>query len=119
MPLTLFRIVRNQVPSADDFRTMREEGRPLLDPRYEDEWANGISVLDDLNVAIRRARNNRTELGRYVATLLIPDDGTIRVRQTAGRHHFTIYASGQRVLDLVQGATIHALGKDPVDGSAL
>lgn len=104
-----YRIVRNAIPAADDFRTAREEGLPLLDNRYLREWDEGISVYDNFEYALKRARDNRTNLGRFVATLVVPEDGSIEVRQTMRPPHHTIYASGQRALALVQGATVPAL----------
>lgn len=103
-----YRIIRNAVPSVDDFRTMKEEGQPLLNPKYRREWEEGVSVYSDLGYALRRARNNETDLGRYVATVIVTDDSGIEVKQTFRPPHHTIYAKGQTVLDLVHGDSVAA-----------
>jgi hypothetical protein len=63
-------------------------------------------VYDNLAYALRRAERNRTGLGRFVATLVIPDDGSVRYAKTFGRHHFTIYEEPETLLALVDGPVI-------------
>lgn len=103
-----YRIVRYAVPTVDDFRTMQEEGQPLLNLRYRREWEEGVSVYSNLAYALRRARNNQTDLGRYVATLVVPENSGFEIRQTFKFPHHTIYAKGQTVLNLVRGDTVAA-----------
>jgi hypothetical protein len=105
---TFYRTVRNVISTEDDFRTAEEEGVILVDARYRREWAEGISVYDDLEYALNRARKNRSNLGRYVVTMIVPNDGSIEVRQTGRPPHHTIYAKGSRAMALVRGETISA-----------
>ena len=75
---------------------------------YVAEWDRGISVYDNLAYALRRAERNRTGLGRFVATLVVPDDGSVRFAKTFGRHHFTVYGDPETLLALVRGPVIAA-----------
>ena len=109
MARELYRIVRGPVPTIDDFRSARDDGVALVDPRFEREWAEGVSVYDNLDYALQRARTNRTGLGRFVVTIVIPDDGSIEVAKTMrNRHHFTIYAGPEQMLALVRGRPVRA-----------
>lgn len=75
-------------------------------------WAEGVSAYDNIDYALKRARSNSTNLGRYGAMLIAPHAAAIEIRQNSrDRHHFTIYTSGQRVLELVRGDTISALAE--------
>jgi hypothetical protein len=106
-----YRIVRDESPTADDFRTARDDGLPLFNEKYFREWAEGISVYNDLEFTINRARRNKTGLGRYVATIVVPDGAGIEVAKTLkDPRHYTIYASGDQILALVHGETIRAIG---------
>ena len=79
----------------------------LIDDRLRKEWESGISVYDRRDYAMKRARNSRSSLGQFVVALRLPDDGGIEVRQT-GRNprHYTVYATGDRALALVEGNAI-------------
>ena len=104
-----YRIVRGPVPTIEDFRSARDDGMAHVDPRYRREWAEGVSVYDNLDYALHRARTNRTGLGRFVATIVIPDDGSIEVAKTMrNRHHFTVYADADQMLALVRGRPVSA-----------
>jgi hypothetical protein len=92
----------------DDFRTPKESGTPLYNLAYEREWADGISVYDDLAFALRRARNNKSDLGDHVVPLCISEDSDVKVRKTFGSHHHTIYAHGADALALVCGGVMSA-----------
>lgn len=106
MDRAFYRIVRSEHPTLDDFKSARELGKPLV-RRYLREWAEGISVHDDLDHSIAHARDNRLRLGCHVAKMVIPDGGSIELAQTTrDRHHYSIYASAQELLSLVVGETI-------------
>jgi hypothetical protein len=105
MERVFYRIVRNPVPTVDDFLSARALGVPRPDS-YVAEWDRGISAYDNLAYALRRAERNRTGLGRFVATLFVPDDGSVRFAKTFGRHHFTIYGEPESLLALVRGSVI-------------
>jgi hypothetical protein len=112
MERRFYRIVRSPSPTVDDFLSARALGVPRPET-YFAEWDRGISVYDNLAYALRRAERNRTGLGRFVATLVVPDDGSVRFAKTFGRHHFTIYGEPENLLALVRGPVIAA---GPADG---
>ena len=84
--MILSQIIRGPVPEVDDFRTLRQPGKPLFDEALRREWPEGISVYDDQDFAIKRARANNTGLGRFVVPMTLPDDASIEFTQVgAGR----------------------------------
>jgi hypothetical protein len=104
-----YRIVHSAVPTVDDFRTAAEEGMPLTNEAHRREWAEGISVYDDLEYTLERARKTRGRLGAFVATVVIPGTGGVEVAKTMkNRQHYTIYASAGEILALVEGEAIKA-----------
>jgi hypothetical protein len=104
-----YRIVRNEFPTVDDFRTMQELGFPLENESYYREWAEGISVYSARNYAMKRARATNFLQGQFVVPLCIPDESGIEFRQTfSNRRHYTIYTHGDRALALVCGAAVSA-----------
>lgn len=113
MARKFYRIVHNAVPTVDDFRTAAEEGMPLTNEAHRREWAEGVSVYDDLAYSLRRAQKNRARLGGYVATVVIPDTGGVEVAKTMQNpRHYTIYASAGEILALVEGEAIEAEDAD-------
>ncbi len=44
------------------------------------------------------AEANRFRHGAYVVRLNLPDDGSVEFRQTFAAHHYTIYATPERIL---------------------
>ena len=113
MAIEFYRIVRSISPSAEDFRSARQDGLPLVDPRYVREWAEGVSVYDSLEYALGRARANRTGLGRFVATIALPDDGSVDFAKTMrNRHHFTIYENADLLLPLIKSVVGVDRGED-------
>ena len=113
VPTFLYRLIQDEVPTTDDFRTTEQLGKPLLSESLRREWSEGISVYDDEDYALNRARRNRTGLGRYVVPMAVPEDGSVDFAQTTrDAHHYTIYAYGQRALDLVCGPAVQAIECD-------
>jgi hypothetical protein len=103
----VYRIVRRDVPTADDFRSQQQLGRPLRDERWRREWAEGVSTHDSLDHAVAQAVALKLRAGRYVVPQAIPEDGRIEARQTgADPRHITVYATGDDALLLVCGPTI-------------
>jgi hypothetical protein len=101
-----YRIIQGPVPTLKDFLPYKELGKPLRFESMEREWAESISVYDDLDSAIEQAK--RLRLLRFcLAKVVIPDSEIIEVAQT-GRHphHFSIYAPAWQVLRLVEGDAI-------------
>lgn len=111
MTREFFRIVRNQPPSIDDFRSARELGvpRPAI---HIAEWDRGISIYDDLEYALRRALRNRSGLGRFVARLIVPADGSVEFAKTFGRHHYTVYGDPGDLIALVREPIFSAIHLD-------
>lgn len=79
--MILYRIIRGPVPEVDDFRTLRQLGKPLFDDALRREWSEGRSVYDDQDFTIKRARANNTGLGQFVVPLTLPDDESIEFTQ--------------------------------------
>jgi hypothetical protein len=101
-----YRIIRGPVPTLKDFLPYKELGKPLRFESMEREWAESISVYDDLDSAIEQAKRLRL-LRFYLAKVVIPDNEIIEVAQTGkDSHHFSIYAPAWRVLRLVEGDAI-------------
>lgn len=111
MTITLYRIVRSSMPTEADFRTARDLGKPLLSPKYEREWAEGLSCYDSLEYAIDRAIVSNYLLGDHVAIVQIPEDGSIEIAQTTRDvHHFSVYATPDRILPHVVRPAMRAVG---------
>jgi hypothetical protein len=90
----------------DDFIPPKQLGRPLKNSRWKREWESSISVFDDLDYTKSRAREF-PKMGTYIATLVVPDDGSIEFAKTMDdEHHYSIYAPPERLLPLVVGTPI-------------
>jgi hypothetical protein len=107
MEREFYRIVRHRIPTVEDFRSPRAMGVPRPED-YIAEWDRGVSVYDKLAYALRRAQRISTGLGRFVATIVFPDNGSVRFAKTFGRHHFTIYETPEQLLLFVRGPAISA-----------
>jgi hypothetical protein len=58
-----------------------------------------------------KARQLEFSRGSYVATLVVPDDGTVEFAKTFGPHHYTIYYGSPRsILALVEGSAVRIPG---------
>jgi len=49
-------IVHSDPPTFRDFESAELLGKPLLDRRYEREWRGAVSVYNDIDHAIQKAR---------------------------------------------------------------
>lgn len=67
----------------------------------------GVSVWDSAEAAIKKARSLKFKRGSFIATLHVPEDGTIEFAKTMVAHHFTIYYGSPE--------SILALMKEPAD----
>jgi hypothetical protein len=103
-----YRIVRGEVPDADDFRSMADLGVECVTGRRYRECAEGISVFDDFEHACAVARDYNFRRGRFIARLVVPDDGSVEFAKTfRDPHHYTIYyGSPESILALVEGAAV-------------
>ena len=67
---------------------------------------SAISVYDDLEIAQMQARRFPF-LGSRIAKVVVPDNSGIEVEQTTtDKHHFSIYAPAEEIMNLVEGAAI-------------
>jgi hypothetical protein len=100
-----FRIVRDKQATLEDFKSHRALGkRPPANPAYQREWSEGISVYSSLDRACQVSKAFHFRLGSYVATIRVPEDGTVDFRQTtADNQHFTIYAEPDVIFSFVEG----------------
>lgn len=93
----LYRLTRTNPPTASDFRSNKEKGRPptgleLAQPRLHE----GVSLWDSKAEAIARAFRPC-----WIAELSIPAD--VDYEQTTDNvHHFTVWASAEQLLSFVQ-----------------
>lgn len=106
-----FRIVRREVPTAEDFRSLGDEGIDCSRRRHARECAEGVSVWDDPEHAMAKARQIGFARGSFLATLLVPAGGSVEIAKTFGQHHYTIYyGSPQSILALMEGAAVKIPG---------
>jgi hypothetical protein len=101
VPRTVHRIVLTDPPTRDDFSSNAGKGRrPRSDePEVLRLW-DGLSVYATLAQARRKARG-APYLGRYVATLRIPDRAPARLERTRGPGHHTLWADPAAALGWV------------------
>jgi hypothetical protein len=81
------------------------EGVDCTRRRHRRECEEGVSVWDNAEFAMVKARQIAFSRGRFLATLLVPDDGSIEIAKTFGPHHYTINSGGpESILSLVVGS---------------
>lgn len=97
----LYRIVRTNPPTLDDFTSNAVTGRPLPpDPSRRAVW-DGLSVFSTLAQA-RRKRRVSPSIGEFIAVLRVPTDGTIRIERTLGGDgHHTVWGEPSMLLGMV------------------
>ena len=106
MSRVFYRVIKGPEPTVEDFIPLKEQGRPLKNPKWKREWEYGVSVYDDFDYTVARTRKF-PKMGSYIATLVVPDDGSIEFAKTMDdEHHYTIYALAERVLQLVVGRVV-------------
>ena len=94
--------MRSEWPGPEDFRSIGDDGVDCTQSRYPRECAEGISVWDSAEAAIEKARNLGFRRGSFLATLRVPEDGSVEFAKTMGAHHFTIYyGSPESILALM------------------
>lgn len=91
-PPLFYRVTRAGAPTVRDFRSNTAKGRQP--PAYDSEtlrlWA-GVSMFDSLDRARERARH-LPGMGRYIATIRIPPDGSVHYERTGNDpHHYTLW----------------------------
>ena len=107
MTREFFRIVRGEQPNSDDFRSLGDLGKVCVSGRRYRECTEGISVFDDFEHTCELARTYQFQRGRYIARLVVPEDGSVEFAKTFGVHHYTIYyGSPESILALVVGMAV-------------
>lgn len=97
-----YRIVKSNPPALADFESNEAKGRPDLstDEARRYVW-DGISVFSTQRQARRKQRTS-PGIGRYVAVLRVPLDGSIRFERTLRDDgHHTIWADAAELMALV------------------
>ena len=93
--MILYRVLQSARPTRWDFLSHEARGvqpRGRLTPLLAAEWA-GVSAFDTVPSA--RAAAEKHNLGRFIAVLDVPEDGSVAMAQTVrlpSRHHFTMWA---------------------------
>jgi hypothetical protein len=95
-----YRLVKSNPPTLEDFTSNLALGKQIpADPALAELW-DGLSVQSTLAQARRRGRPSPA-LGRFVAVLRVPTDGSIRFERTRGEGHHTIWGDSAVLLALV------------------
>jgi hypothetical protein len=100
-----YRIIEGSEHTLRDFLPPKEVGKPLTDEAWRREWESAVSVFDDFNYIVKQLKRF-PRLGAYIATVLVLEDGSVEFARTGGRHHYSIFAPEEVVLNLVTGRAI-------------
>jgi hypothetical protein len=101
--LELFRFIRGETPTLDDFKSHGALGKRMRrdqhDPEAVRRWHGGISVFDDF----ARACELASGLGfGWIATITLEDSAGYDVSQYGrDRHHYTIFGEPEQVIALI------------------
>lgn len=103
-PRSLFRIVVRNPPLLDDFTSNEAKGRVpprSLTEEQRRQWS-GLSVFERRDQAERLARR-RAGLGRFIAELRLPSDGSISCQRTnlGSPGHYTLWGDPALILQCV------------------
>lgn len=99
---TFYRLVETNPPTRTDFLSQEMLGRVCNSrkPRIRDLW-RGVSVYKT-EADVRAHARLSPMLGRYIAVIQLPADGSIRFEfDTRPRGHCTIWATPEVILTLV------------------
>lgn len=115
MAREVYRIIRAEVPTRDDFLTSRELGKTLRNPARRREWSEAISVYDDVGYAVEQARYFGFKLGRYLLRISIPDGELVELVPTGpDPRHLSLFATiDQLVAWADEAATVDAMDWHP------
>jgi hypothetical protein len=97
-----YRVVKSNPPTERDFLSVKALGRRLRHdtPQNRRIW-DGVSVTATEDAA-RFLVEQYPQMGRYIATLEVPEHGPIRYEQTTNDpDHYTLWASAAVLLDRV------------------
>jgi hypothetical protein len=91
---TLFRIVRTNPPTEEDFWSNERKGRKCRDPQNKELW-DGVSTYLTVEEARETALGYPPVAGEWIAELrFVEEPGVIRAQRTGKtkRRHYTIWA---------------------------
>ena len=103
MARELFRFMRSEKPSLDDFKPYGALGKRMRrdqdDPEAVRRWNEGISVFDDF----ARACELASSFGfGWIATITVEDSAGCEVSQyDRDRHHYPIFGEPEQLMALV------------------
>ena len=100
----LYRIVKTNPPTLDDFTSNAARGKLLRNPTPEllDRWS-GLSAYDGEELARRRALwaiHQGRSLGQFIAILEV--EPMVRAEQTFDRGHYTLWGEPAALLACVR-----------------
>ncbi len=103
MARELFRFIRGETPTLDDFKSHGALGKRMSrgqdDPDAVRRWNDGISVFDEFTRACELA----ADLGfGWIATIALEYTAGYEVSQYGrDRHHYTIFGEPEQLMALV------------------
>lgn len=99
---TFYRITRSDPPTLQDFLSHVALNKPMpIDTPEARRLYEGISVYITTD-AVRFTVGKYPKIGRYIATLEVPEDGSILHEQTTGNPaHYTLWADAKDLLERV------------------
>jgi hypothetical protein len=105
-----YRFVRGTTAKITDFIPQGVQGKAM---RYPGDavavraWHEGISVYDEFESACEVAARIRFQAGRFIATIVLPPGHAVEIVQTGrNRHHYTIFADAETLLEYVEGLPV-------------
>jgi len=103
MPV-FYRVVHTNPPTADDFRSDRELGRPPPGQRWAHTW-DGFSVMDS-EAGARQLVAQYPRMGSFIAAIMVKEGSDIRTERTHNREgHYTMWGAPETVLAHVESLT--------------
>ena len=97
----LYRLVKTDPPTVADFLSNAVRGRPRRGPEVgRPELHTGLSMYDS-EVAARATARRFPFLGAHIATVRIPAGAPVRVEQTLGEGHYTVWGAPDVLLTMV------------------
>lgn len=93
MPHIVYRIVKTNPPTAVDYLTYEQLGRPVdINDEEARRMSRGLSVYLSLAVARKRGKGLPWKGNAFIAEYVLPDDDRIIVEQTGSRgSHYTVW----------------------------
>lgn len=101
LPPVLYRIVKGNQPSLDDFASAMMLGRPprLIERREPAAWT-GLSMFDSAARAGEKAREF-PKIGAYIATVVLRDTRRVVWHKTLGPGHYTVWGRPEEFMPAV------------------